>query len=243
MPHMNVTEYQSAAPVSPVRFALVTDLHDRAAEQVGQAILDAAPDAVLIAGDLFEAPPRRRTAHFGEALRLLDLLRSIPTFYVGGNHDSTLPPRMEQAMRERRVELLFDRAVPFRDLFIGGVRSAQYAPGKKPNTAFLDAFSAMEGYKILLCHHPEYYPRFIRGTRIDLTLSGHAHGGQWTLFGRGVYAPGQGLFPRYTAGLYEGRLLVSRGLKISRPIPRIGNPRELPILCLSPSASAASPTP
>ncbi|MBQ3816071.1 MAG: metallophosphoesterase, partial [Clostridia bacterium] len=61
----------------------------------------------------------------------------------------------------------------------------------------------MPGFHILLCHHPEYWEPLVHGRRIELTVSGHAHGGQWRIFGRGVYAPGQGLFPRYTSGLYR----------------------------------------
>jgi predicted MPP superfamily phosphohydrolase len=100
----------------------------------------------------------------------------------------------------------------------------------------LDAFSSVEGFKLLLCHHPEYYPRYIRERDIDLTLSGHAHGGQWQIVGRGIFAPGQGLFPRYTGGVYEGRLVVSRGLTNTVSVPRFGNPTELVRIHLLPTA-------
>jgi len=87
-----------------------------------------------------------------------------------------------------------------------------------------------DGYKILLCHQPEHYDKYVRKYPIQLTLSGHAHGGQWRFFGRGVYAPGQGLFPKFTSGLYEGKLLVSRGLANPQKIPKIGNREELILL-------------
>jgi len=86
----------------------------------------------------------------------------------------------------------------------------------------------IKGYKILLCHHPEYYERYIRGLDIDLTLSGHAHGGQIRIFGQGLFAPGQGILPQVTSGLYDGRLIVSRGLcNTAWPIPRLNNETEL----------------
>ena len=86
-----------------------------------------------------------------------------------------------------------------------------------------------------MCHHPEYYPRYVRQADIDLTVSGHAHGGQICLFGQGLYAPGQWLFPKYTAGFYDGqRLLVSRGLTNSTWVPRLWNPCELVLLQLLP---------
>jgi hypothetical protein len=67
----------------------------------------------------------------------------------------------------------------------------------------------------------------LRERKIDLTVSGHAHGGQWSLFGRGLFAPDQGLFPKYTRGVHEGRLVVSRGLSNSIRLPRIFTPTEL----------------
>jgi predicted MPP superfamily phosphohydrolase len=60
-----------------------------------------------------------------------------------------------------------------------------------------------------------------------MIVSGHAHGGQWRVFGRGVYAPDQHLFPKYTSGVHEGRLVISRGVANTvSPIPRFFNRRE-----------------
>ena len=66
---------------------------------------------------------------------------------------------------------------------------------------------------------------------MDLVLTGHAHGGQWRLPVLGaVYAPGQGLLPKYTAGMNRlGKtvMCVSRGLGNSSFPLRIGNKPEL----------------
>ena len=97
-----------------------------------------------------------------------------------------------------------------------------------PNLKWLGNFAALSGYKILLNHHPEYYPEYIKELDIDLILSGHAHGGQIRFFGTGLFAPGQGFFPKYTSGIHDGRLIVSRGLANNAPpIPRLFNSREL----------------
>lgn len=97
-----------------------------------------------------------------------------------------------------------------------------------PELEWLNEFEKNPKYKILLCHHPEYYERYLQNRKIDLILSGHAHGGQICLFGRGLYASGQGLFPRYTSGIYDNRLVISRGLSNTlRIIPRVFNPKEL----------------
>ena len=97
-----------------------------------------------------------------------------------------------------------------------------------PNLEWLKFFAALNGYKLLLNHHPEYYPDYIKELDIDLTLSGHAHGGQIRILGQGLIAPGQGFFPKYTSGMYDGRLIVSRGLANNAPpIPRLFNRKEL----------------
>ena len=101
-------------------------------------------------------------------------------------------------------------------------------------SAWLDDFERQPGYRILLSHHPEYWcmrEPMLRDRIIDLVLSGHAHGGQWQLLGRGILAPGQGFFPKYTHGMHfgpRGRMIVSRGLHNPFAyIPRWGNPCEL----------------
>ncbi len=241
MKHFQVSEYGLSAPIpEPLRLALVADLHNMDAAAVAQAVKDAKVDATLILGDLYESPPRRSYYAFDQAIQLLESLSPLPIFYVMGNHDYRLPDEMRGALDRCGVTLLHDTVVPFRGLTLGGIASAEFVRGHVPNTEFLARFASCPGYKVLLCHHPEYYPRFIRDLDIDLTLSGHAHGGQWRFFGRGIYSPGQGLFPRYTGGVYENRLLVSRGLKISRPIPRLFNPRELAILTLTPNTAKSA---
>ena len=107
--------------------------------------------------------------------------------------------------------------------------------GKYPtDSSWLEDFAGEDGYKILLCHHPEYWSLrdpMLRDKRIDLVLSGHAHGGQWRILGRGIYAPGQGVLPKYTSGVHYGpygSLIVSRGLDNPyRKLPRWGNPCEV----------------
>ncbi len=106
-----------------------------------------------------------------------------------------------------------------------------------PLLEWMDEFEKADAYKILLCHHPEYWEPHLRDRRIDLVLSGHAHGGQIRAFKRGFVATGQGLMPRYTAGVHSGpngSIVISRGLaNTAEPIPRWGNPCELVYILLN----------
>ena len=100
--------------------------------------------------------------------------------------------------------------------------------------AWLDTFVKVPRYRILLSHHPEYWcleePMLIN-RNIDLVLSGHAHGGQFRLFGQGFFAPGQGWFPKYTSGIHRGkygRMIISKGMANTvRVAPRLFNPTEV----------------
>ena len=100
--------------------------------------------------------------------------------------------------------------------------------------AWIDTFVKVPRYRILLSHHPEYWcleePMLIN-RNIDLVLSGHAHGGQFRLFGQGFFAPGQGWFPKYTSGIHRGkygRMIISKGMANTvRVAPRLFNPTEV----------------
>ena len=160
--------YEIKASVSSrVRFALVSDLHCAPNGPVIEAIKKGSPDAVLVCGD---------------QVWLID----CGTDKGFGNHD------LDSGVSASDVEKT--GAVPLDDAFVrfGGILIGGLSPRKGgPDTAFLDRFSREKGFRLLLCHYPHYYDKFVKGYPVDLTLSGHAHGGQWRFFGRGVLAPGQ----------------------------------------------------
>lgn len=111
----------------------------------------------------------------------------------------------------------------------------------KPNFKWIDLFEKEEGYKLLLSHHPEYWAirePMLNNRNIDLVLSGHAHGGQIRVLDRGIYAPGQGLLPKYTKGKYRGKhgdMVVTSGMANTYKIPRLFNPYEILKIVIEPS--------
>ncbi len=241
-----VTRYTVSDPriPAPIRAAVVADLHDRAWEPVRDALLSEAPDVILAPGDLFDTA--QKTARAEAFLAFAAGFR--PTFFSLGNHDirSLDLDAIFRISEHTGAVLLQNSAVSFRGIALGGLATG-YTHGSRqhrlglpaaPDTAFLARFEREEGFHLLLSHHPEYFDKYIAPRKIELTLSGHAHGGQWSIGRHGLFAPGQGLFPRYTAGMYHGRLLVSRGLcETHRYRLRIGNPRELLMLTLTPGES------
>ncbi len=189
-----------------------------------------------------------------------------PTFVSLGNHETFLDDEDISLIRKTGVTLLDNASVVFGNVVIGGLtsgrvldyrayrkkhfqengrterypgRTRRQMPKRFPvDHSWLDEFEKQEGYKILLCHHPEYWGKgpVLSERKLDLVLSGHAHGGQFRLFNRGLYAPGQGFLPKYTRGIYPGTygsMVVSAGLSnTSAGIPRFQNPEEIVFLRL-----------
>lgn len=137
-----------------------------------------------------------------------------------GNHELYLTDEDKAVLKNANVALLNNSFVEINNFLFGGIPSKQITG--KIDTEFLTSFSEMPGYKVLLCHHPEYYPQ-LQSYDINLILSGHCHGGQIRIMNHGIFSPGQGLFPRYHHGVYDGRLVVSSGCANTASIPRFGN--------------------
>lgn len=244
------TGWEERHPGVHFRAAVLADLHDRPYEAILPILKREKPDLILIPGDLTEDLELSPDEVSRPGLGLLAICASIaPTFYAFGNHEvgashgnlrhpETLDPArvpVHPAWREiikaSGAVLLDETWTTFHGLVIGGFGSGLLNPGRVPDYGWIKDYAAVPGYKLLLCHQPEYFDRFLRPFDVDLFVAGHAHGGQWRFFGRGVYAPDQPLFPKYTAGVHEGRLVISRGLSnTGAPIPRLFNPCEVVII-------------
>ena len=238
-----------------VTCAVCADLHDK--EKSGLKclkLLDKVhPDLILLPGDIVE----NHAFPLGYGISFLkDISQIAPSFMSLGNHEtggrhhfvhgkdilmnsSEAYGAFLQAIRSTGVRLLDNESVICGTLHIGGIPSPMYRGEdnrlafKDVDRTFLDSFEQEEGFKILLFHHPELYAREVEGRNIQLTLSGHAHGGQIRLLGQGLYAPGQGLFPKLTSGIHAqindpSRIhIISKGLSNNTPFPRLFNPCEL----------------
>lgn len=222
--------------LTPKRFAVVADLHNGTYRDILPDVQGV--DAVLIVGDLLNRH-RLGTALCEGFLR--DASKLAPLFFSVGNHERRSPEanQLFELLERYGVTVLDDAWVRFsEDLVIGGFSSrAKWKPTSVPDR--LTGMGSEVGFRLLLCHHPEYYPSLVQPLGFDLTLAGHAHGGQIQLFGRGLYAPGQGLLPKLTHGWYDhGHLLISRGMTNSANLPRWNNPCEMILLDLLPGKEA-----
>ena len=235
---------------TPVRIALITDLHSCRYGDHESELIDAVdsqnPDIILLGGDIFDDKSgNENTVEFLQGIN-----GRYPIYYVTGNHEfwGGVDRYNEQ------MAILEDMGIPRlqgdvlsldlngNSIGLAGVDDYDgYLVDEDLilEDQFVDAYLNLDAqsYNIILAHRPEYIDTYA-AHNYDLALCGHAHGGQWRIPGllNGLYAPNQGLFPEYAGGLYvvdNTTMIVSRGLaRESTRIPRLYNRPELVIIDL-----------
>lgn len=194
---------------------------------VVESIRAVSPDAVVITGDLVDGTVDELRQHVAP---LADLGAPRGVFFSTGNHEyysgvdawlRHLPTLGIRPLSNERVEL-----APGLDL--AGIDDPTGAP---------DLARALEGRDakrplILLAHQPRQFAEAAR-REVDLTLSGHTHGGQIWPFSMLV-----ALTQPYLAGLHrrgDAQLYVSRGTGFWGPPMRVFAPAEITLLKLFPA--------
>ena len=246
--NIDVTRFTvSGAPeaFSGFKIVQISDLHNAEFGTDNQKLIDIlkseAPDAIVITGDLIDA--RRTNTEIAEsfARRCMEI---ADCYYVPGNHEARLGDTydaFESALIADGVNVLRNGSVRIRKemdaIRIIGVDDPAFAKASDAITnldAALEALSS-DDFTILLAHRPELIDEYSKWG-IDLVLSGHAHGGQIRLPGiGGLYAPGQGFFPRYTSGNYtvgDTEMIVSHGIGNSAFPLRVNDRPEVVIVTL-----------
>lgn len=242
------------AAFAGLRIAHLSDLHNARFGRENRRLLDklaqAQPDLIVLTGDLIDARRTNLDRALAFAVRAAGL---APTYYVPGNHEARLPAAQYQRLRQGLTAvgvtvLEHERVTLTRGgdrLTLLGLADQAFArtqgdhrPAAQLAAEALEALqTAEDGYTILLVHRPESFPVYA-ALGADLVLSGHTHGGQVRLPGLGgLFAPSQGFFPRYDAGLYrqgQASLVISRGLGNSLAPLRLNNRPEVVVLTLSP---------
>jgi len=194
------------------------------------------PHAVVITGD--EVDVRSK-----DEQPVLTLIRRIspiaPVLHVAGNHETQLPDREGylERVRQAGAQVLESDSVivPLKGgevVFVGLADRGQRLV--RQEALEVEAKKAFAGVKpgsfvVLLAHRPELFPHYAL-LPVNLIFSGHAHGGQIRLpWIGGLYAPGQGLFPRFDSGVYRNK---AAGNDAAGPAPEPG-PMSGPIMIIS----------
>lgn len=226
----------------------VSDLHNKsfgkAQDKLMAKIQEAKPDLIAVTGDVVDS---RRT-NLSVALVFLEKAVNIaPVYYVPGNHEARIEEyeAFKTAMIDLGVEVLDNRAenMQVNDdvITIAGVEDPAFnVNGNHTEEAVIESAITnlaldREHFTLLLSHRPEMLDLYAK-EKINLVLTGHAHGGQIRIpFVGGMIAPNQGILPTYTAGQFienDTTMIVSRGLGNSLFPLRVNNRPELVIATL-----------
>ncbi|MCD8090435.1 MAG: metallophosphoesterase [Clostridiales bacterium] len=240
---IKVREYNIASEKADedIKLLLITDLHctlygENQSELI-EKIDEINPRAILLGGDFYD---EYRTDENSDML-LQNIGSRYECYYVSGNHEywsSKNDTAKEKAENCGITVLEGDSDDIGENITLWGIDDfdcGEYTSGENWYDELEACASGADPNKfnILLSHRPERTEDY-KNSSFDLVLSGHAHGGQWRLpfVLNGVYAPNQGLFPKYAGGEYDLDgciMIVSRGLALS-DTPRIFNPPELVVI-------------
>lgn len=197
------------------------------------------PDIIVITGDLIG----NTITNYKISLNFVKKISTLcHVYYVNGNHEAfdINYKNLENGLRKIGVKVLRNEFVVLNKnnskINIIGVDDPYFENIKCKNTKLKEIKINNNYYKILLSHRPELFKEYC-DNKIDLVFTGHAHGGQVILPIIGsLFAPNQGLFPKYTKGLIKNentKMIVSRGLCNSSFPYRFNNKVELVIATLN----------
>ncbi len=221
--------------------AHISDYHNNSSKRLNSMLVskinEIKPDIIVITGDIVDSS---RT-NIKTALKLIDNLKDNKIYYVPGNHEARIKEcsYLIEEMRKRNVTILDNKKSVFEGINIYGIRD----PFFKSKNELLQSSIVKEelntfniensSFNILLSHRPEMLLEY-SAKGFDFVFTGHAHGGQWRVpFIGGLYAPHQGIFPKFTSGVHikdNTNMVISRGLGNSSFPIRINNRPELVIV-------------
>lgn len=244
---LSISEDKLPSEFNGFKIAHVSDLHNKDwKDQLIRKLEKEKPDVVFITGDLIDS----NKTDIGIAMNFVNRAVEIaPIYYVTGNHEAWTKdyPELENRLIKSGVVMMDDRSEFIEregsKIQIIGLEDPEFIKrgdlkGLEDLTLEkkLERLLVKDYFSITLSHRPEIFSSYVNAGA-DLVLAGHAHGGQFRIpFIGGVIAPNQGLFPKYTSGVYtkdKTSMVVSRGLGNSILSVRINNRPELVIVTLS----------
>ena len=231
-----------------VRIAQISDLHSKEFGKnnyiLYKKIIEQKPDIIVATGDLIDSSMKK----LDEIIEFCSSInKDIPMYYILGNNEmrcsrvSEIVEKLKKnkiCVLENEIESievkgnkinilgLEEKRIDEGELFYSKVNSRY---GTENIEKIFSRLERLDGIKIVL--EEGAYSKY----NFDIMFSGHAHGGQFILPGiGGIFAPGQGLFPKYYKGVYgeKNKLIVSRGLGNSGFPLRLFNRPDLVIVDL-----------
>lgn len=232
-----------------LRIVQLSDLHSksfgRGQKKLEKIITMAEPDIIVMTGDMIDSSRYDENT----VMALVEkAVKIAPVFYVTGNHEMWTGkfPGLEVKLKEAGAVVLRNTSkkitVGAQFIYIAGIDDPEteirpYDGLARIESMLHEAIPLLppDSFKVLLSHRPEAFNLY-SSYGVDVVFCGHAHGGQFRLpFLGGLYAPGQGFFPRYTSGVHRDgntSMVVNRGLGNSSISQRLFNRPEVVVAIL-----------
>ncbi|GAB6170184.1 metallophosphoesterase [Clostridium carnis] len=229
-----------------IKIAHISDLHLRdkrdSIKSLIKNIKNENPDIIVLTGDLVD-----RHANVSETLLsklCYELSKIAPSYAVTGNHemDNENIKEWRTILKENSIHIMDNSIEIFEKgeikLAIAGLSYSETYNFER----FLYKSDILTLPMILLAHRPDLFSSYFSKSNIkvpNLVFAGHAHGGQVIIpfINKGIIAPHQGFFPKYSSGLYTSdnnvNMIVSRGVGNSLFPFRINNRPHIPIVELN----------
>ena len=205
--------------------------------EIVSKIKEEKPDLIFITGDVMY-----EKASIDNTQLLIKNIKDIaPVYYVTGNHEyaDEKAEQLFDILKEYNITMLVDESdiIEIREnkIRISGLDDSEGYYFRQRDTTNIQRLATLksngEELHLLLSHRPELAEDYANN-KFDVVFAGHAHGGQVRIpyLIDGVVAPNQGIFPKYTKGVYElknnTKMVVSAGL-IRNKVPRIYNKPDL----------------
>lgn len=242
---INVTLNSLPDKLDGLKIAHISDVHlpknASSIENILKKVKNENPDIVVMTGDIIDASADIKTCGLDKLG--YGLSQIAPTYVVTGNHEfvNGNVDTWKDILINSNVSVIDNSLKIFNKnnesiAIIGLEDGISYDPKLFPKIKTLEDMPI-----ILLAHRPELVDSYFSeefSITPNLAFSGHAHGGQFRIpfLDKGLIAPGQGLFPTLTSGVYnfdnDRKLIVSRGLGNSIIPIRINNRPHIPIITL-----------
>lgn len=243
---VQLTKISINGEIKGLKIAHISDFHNAKFKNNNEKLLtlisNANPDIIAITGDLIDS----RHTNVQNSIDLVsNLVEIAPCYYAPGNHESRIPKEyneLKTALDSLGVTVLEDEKITLekdgKSYTLLGIRDPMFEIPKdsleKSKSVIAKKLTTLtedgESYKILLSHRPEAFCEYVSAD-INLTLTGHAHGGQAQIpFIGGLIAPNQGFFPKYSEGLHQKKntsMVISRGIGNSLCPLRFNNRPEV----------------
>lgn len=202
-----------------IKIVFASDFHikpnqTKRLSKVVEMINEQNPDIVLSVGDFVNGHEEKMTMPIDDIAKQLKNIRSKYGFYtVLGNHDWWIDGEgITKTLTENGIKVLVNSNTKVningKDIYIAGVEDT--------TTRTPDIYSAIDNTKnpvILLTHSPDVFPRV--PTEVNLTLSGHVHGGQVRLPLLGALIVPSDYGNKYSSDLIEEKgkkMIVTKGI-------------------------------